>query len=155
MSKVYSIRVRDEQVRNLERLGRQLGRSPGETAGLLIEEGLRRTSFASIDFRDSPGGRQAYVTGSGMAVWEVAMLLNSYEGDPSRVAAHLEWPVDRVEAARNYAQGFPEEIRLAIEDNNLGFEELKRILPRAELISARAGRRRKPPVRRHAPSSAR
>ena len=45
-----------------------------------MEEGLRRSEFAYIDFRDSAAGRQAYMQGSSLAVWEVAMLLRDYDG---------------------------------------------------------------------------
>ena len=69
MSKVVSMRLKDEQVDRLERAARRLGRSPSEAAALLLEEALRQRDFALIEFRDSPVGRQAYVHGTRLAVW--------------------------------------------------------------------------------------
>lgn len=134
MSHVVSMRLRDDQMERLRRLARRMGRTPSETSALLLEESLREAEFAFIEFRDSPAGRQAYVTGSGLAVWEVVMVARSYNGDVARTAAHLVWPPVKVRAALNYAEAFPEEITAALEDNDKGFEELKRLLPNIELI---------------------
>jgi hypothetical protein len=41
---------------------------------MLIEESLRETEFAYIEFRNSPVGRQAYLKNSNLAVWQVMML---------------------------------------------------------------------------------
>jgi hypothetical protein len=137
MSHVVSMRLRDDQMERLRRLARRLGRTPSETSALLLEESLREAEFASIEFRDSPAGRQAYVTGSGLAVWEVVMVARSYNGDVARTAAHLVWLPVKVRAALNYAEAFPEEIEAALEDNNQGFEALKRMLPNAELFEVK------------------
>jgi hypothetical protein len=97
-----------------------------------VEEGLRRSEFAFIDFRDSSAGRQAYIQGSTLAVWEVMSLVRAYHDDVSAVARHLRWPEARVRAAINYAEAFAKEIDDAISDNNAtGFAELKRSLPQA------------------------
>src|SRR5204863_2574579 len=87
----------------LGRMARQLGRTARETGALLIEEGLRRSEFAFIDFRDSPVGRQAFIQGSSLAVWEVVWIARSYLGDAEKTAAHLEMPLAKVKAALNYA----------------------------------------------------
>lgn len=134
MSHVVSMRLRDDQMERLRRLARRLGRTPSEVSALLLEESLREAEFAFIEFRDSPTGRQAYVMGSGLAVWEVVMVARSYDGDVVRTAAHLVWPPVKVRAALNYAEAFPAEIAAAVEDNNQGFEALKRMLPNAELF---------------------
>lgn len=134
MSHVVSMRLRDDQMERLRRLAHRLGRTPSETSALLLEESLREAEFAFIEFRDSPAGRQAYIMGTGLAVWEVVMVARSYDGDVAQTAAHLVWPPVKVRAALNYAEAFPEEIAAALEDNNQGFEALKRMLPNAELF---------------------
>jgi predicted DNA-binding protein len=60
-SKVVSLRFGSQQMERLQRVARRLGRTPSETGALLVEEALRRTEFALIDFRDSIVGRQVYV----------------------------------------------------------------------------------------------
>jgi uncharacterized protein (DUF433 family) len=137
MSQVVSMRLQDDQMERLRRLARRLGRTPSETSALLVEEALRRSEFAFLDFRDSPAGRQAYIQGTRVAVWQVVQVAWSYGMDPARAAEHLRWPVVRVQAALSYAAVYPEEIEAAIRDNDaLGFEELSRLLPQAERFIA-------------------
>ncbi len=91
-----------------------------------------RSEFAFLDFRDSPVGRQAYIQGSSLAVWEVVMVAQSYGMDAARTAEHLCWPLLRVQAALNYAAAYPEEIEAAIRDNDaIDFRALSRMLPQA------------------------
>jgi hypothetical protein len=113
------------------------GWTASDTSARLVEEGLRRTEFALIDFRDSPVGRQAYIQGSTLAVWEVAMLAQDYKGDVAAIAGHLEWPEAKVAAALNYAEAFPQEIGAALSENDsITFDDLKRMLPQIERFSA-------------------
>jgi uncharacterized protein (DUF433 family) len=98
-------------------MAKRLRRSASELGAMLVDEGLRRSEFAFIDFRASGMGRQAYVQGTSLSVWEVAALLRAYGGDVDRTAAHLEWPVSRVQAAANYAAAFPDEIEDALSEN--------------------------------------
>ena len=138
-SKVISLRFAPQQMERLQRIARRLGRTPSETGALLVEESLRRSEFAFIDFRDSPVGRQAYVQGSSLAVWEVVMIGQSYGMDVEKTAQHLGWLTPRVQAAFNYAQAFPEEIQVALAENRrMASEQLVRLLPqtRAFAISA-------------------
>src|SRR5712691_833316 len=114
MSQVVSLRLPDEQARRLKRLARHLGRTPSETGSLLLDEALRQIEFAHIEFRNSILGRQAYLKGSTLAVWEVLLLAENYGFNAEYTAAHLNWPTVRVQAALNYAEAFPEEIQLAI-----------------------------------------
>ena len=86
--------------------------------------------FDFIEFRDSIVGRQAYIQGSSLAVWEVMLVARSYDDNLAAVARHLEWPEVKVQAAFNYASAFPDEIKDALAENDaMDFEALKRILP--------------------------
>lgn len=135
MSHVVSIRMKENQVERLRRLSRRLGRTPSEVGALLIEEALRQSEFAFIEFRDSPAGRQAYVKGTALAVWEVALVAESFQDDPEKTAHHLEWPVHLVRAALAYRDAYPEEIRVAIEDNQCySPAALQRLLPQTETV---------------------
>ena len=97
---------------------------------------LFRSAF--LDFRDSPIGRQAYLQGSTLAVWEVIFLLRSHKGNIAAVAKHLGWPVPKVRAAVNYAEAFPDEIHEAIAENDaVDFNKLKHMLPQAEVFAFR------------------
>ncbi|OLB29593.1 MAG: hypothetical protein AUH13_15230 [Acidobacteria bacterium 13_2_20CM_58_27] len=124
----------------LKRMANRHGWTPSDASARLVEEGLRRSEFAFIDFRESAAGRQTYIQGSTLAVWEIMLLVQSYKGDVSAVAKHLKWPEAKVLAAVNYAKAFPEEIESALSENAAtNLEVLKRMLPQAsEFVSKRA-----------------
>ena len=77
-------------------------------ARYVIEKSLE-TEFPGISFRDSLSGREAYLTGHRVAVWEV---LTVYEDTRSveKAASHFRWPRVLVNRALAYAKAFPEEI---------------------------------------------
>src|SRR6266568_7817155 len=91
-STVISMRLPAESGKRLERMASRHGWTASDASARLVVEGLRRSEFAFIDFRDSPAGRQAYLQGSTLAVWEVMLLVRSYKGDAAAVARHLKWP---------------------------------------------------------------
>ena len=136
---VVSMRLSVESGSRLKRMANRHGWTPSDASARLVEEGLRRSEFAFIDFRDSSAGRQAYIQGSTLAIWEVILLVRSHKASVSAVARHLKWPQAKVQAAVNYARAFPEEIEIALSENaETDFEALKRMLPQADqFISSR------------------
>jgi uncharacterized protein (DUF433 family) len=131
-STVISMRLPAESGQRLKRMARRHGWTASDASARLVEEGLRRSEFAFIDFRDSGAGRQACIQGSTLAVWEVMLLIRSHAGDAAAVARHLKWPQMKVQAAIHYAEAFPDEIDEAIADNHAtDFAALKRMLPQA------------------------
>src|SRR5438445_9346520 len=139
---VISMRLPAESGNRLKRMANRHGWTPSDASARLVEEGLRRSEFAFIDFRDSAAGRQAYIQGSSLAVWEVMLLVRSYKADVSAVAQHLRWPKRKVEAAVNYAEAFPEEIEQALAENDsVNFEALRRMAPQATDFVSRKGRK--------------
>src|ERR1700676_2196818 len=101
-SVVISMRLPAESGKRLKRMAKRYGWTPSDASARLVEEGLRRSEFAFIDFRDSAAGRQACVQGSSLAVWEVVLLTRSYSGDSAAIAKHLGWPQGKVQAALHY-----------------------------------------------------
>jgi len=142
-SMVISMRLPPESGKRLKRMANRHGWTPSDASAKLVEEGLRRSEFAFIDFRDSPAGRQACIQGSSLAVWEIMLLVRSYDGQVAAVASHLGWPIGKVQAAVHYANAFPEEVDEAIADNDSNdFEALKRMLPQAaEFTSVKTAKR--------------
>jgi hypothetical protein len=131
-SMVISMRLPVESGKRLKRMANRHGWTPSDASARLVEEGLRRSEFAFIDFRDSAAGRQACVQGSTLAVWEVMLLFRSYKQNASAVAQHLHWPEAKVQAAVNYARAFPDEINAAMEENeSMNFDAIRRMLPQA------------------------
>ena len=126
------MRLPAESETRLKRMANRYGWTASDASARLVEEGLRRSEFAFIDFHDSAAGRQAYIQGSTLAVWEVLLLVQTYKGEVAAVARHLKWPEAKVQAAINYARAFPEEIESAVSENAAAdFEALKRMLPQA------------------------
>jgi hypothetical protein len=140
---VISMRLPAESGRRLKSMAHRHGWTPSDASARLVEEGLRRSEFAFIDFRDSPAGRQAYLQGSTLAVWEIMLLVRSYKGNAAAVSRHLGWPAARVQAAVHYAEAFPDEVNDALSENDASdFTALKRALPQAaEFTSARRAKR--------------
>jgi len=139
---VVSMRLPAESGRRLKRMASRHGWTASDASARLVEEGLRRAEFAFIDFRDSTAGRQAYVQGSTLAVWEVALLLRAYKHDTAAVARHLGWPEAKVRAATHYAEAFSAEIGEALADNDaVDLKALRRMLPQADKFVARRARK--------------
>ena len=132
-TRVISMRLPSRSSDRLKKMARHHGWTVSDTSARLVEEGLRQNEFAQIDFRDSPVGRQAYVKGSGLAVWEVKMVARSYKYDVAKTAKHLNWPDWWVKAAFNYWEAFRKEIDTALKENDeMDFDAIKRMLPNAQ-----------------------
>lgn len=142
-STVISMRLPAESGKRLKRLASRHGWTTSDLSARLVEEGLRRAEFAFIDFCDSAAGRQAYIQGSSLAVWEVLALVKSYKGDCQAVAKHLRWPAVKVAAAVHYAEAHADEIGDALQENELlDLAALKRMLPQATVFEASRAPRR-------------
>ena len=137
------MRLPPESGKRLKRMANRHGWTASDASARLVEEGLRRSEFAFVDFRDSAAGRQAGIQGSTLAVWEVMLLVRSYKGKLAAVARHLRWPEPKVQAAVNYAEAFSEEIDEALAENEASdFTVLKRMLPQAaEFVPGKSTKR--------------
>ena len=135
MSKVVSTRLQDETFQRLSRIASILDKTPSDTVATLVEESIRTIEFALIEFDSSPLGRQAFMKGSSLAVWEVIEIAQNYSMHEGQVAKHFNRPVEWVRAAFNYAEAYPEEIKLAIQDSQaITVTDLKRLLPNLEVF---------------------
>jgi hypothetical protein len=131
-SMVVSMRLPVESGRRLKRMANRHGWTASDASARLVEEGLRRSEFALIDFRDSAAGRQAYIQGSTLAIWEAMMVLRSHRASVAAAAQHLGWTELMVQAALHYAEAFPDEVQEALEENSeMNFSALKRMLPQS------------------------
>ena len=77
-------------------------------ARYVIEKSLE-TEFPGISFRGSLSGREAYLTGHRVAVWEVVAVYQETKS-VEKTASHFRWPRVLVKRALTYATAFPEEI---------------------------------------------
>jgi len=133
---VVSVRLEPKSKKQLEKLARQWGRSPGEIGGQLLEESLRRAAYSNIEFRTTPAGRQAYIAGTRLALWQLVDLLRQHDGNAEKAARFLRCPKEYVRTAELYAKAYPQEIEAMISDNKgVTFEGLSRLLPKLEKCS--------------------
>jgi len=143
-SVTISMRLPTKSGERLKRMAYQHGWTTSDTSARLVEEGLRRSEFAFIDFQDSAAGRQAYIQASSLAVWEIMLVARGYDNNAEKVAKHLQWPETKVQAAFNYAKAFPEEISIALAENDsMDLKALSRMLPQTKEfnVSARGPKR--------------
>lgn len=78
-------------------------------ARYVIEKSLE-SEFPGIAFRDSLSGREAYLAGHRVAVWEI-LAVHAELKSMDETAAYFRWPRVLVARALAYAKAFPEEIR--------------------------------------------
>lgn len=74
----------------------------------LMEKALEE-EYPGIGFRDAAGGREAYVLGHRIAVWEVLDVYREAKAI-ARTADHFGWPDYLVKCALAYAKALPAEI---------------------------------------------
>ena len=140
MTRTLTMHFSDAQAERLERFARDRNADLEQTGVRLIDEALRMTDHPAIEFRDSVVGRQAYLRGSTLAVWEVVMLVRERKNDAQATATYLGWPVGRVEAAIRYAAAYPEEIEAALgETIAFDADALRRLLPGTQVIDIDLG----------------
>ncbi len=137
MSQILSLRVPDQMAERLERFARRQGNGMTRTKAsvLLLEEALREAEFAFVEYRDSAIGRQPYVKGTGLAVWEMIMIARSYAFSAERIAEQYQYSADAVQAAFHFYEAYKDEIDQAIADNAIGYDAMKRLLPTLKLVT--------------------
>jgi uncharacterized protein (DUF433 family) len=78
-------------------------------SSLYLKEKALEEEFPGMGFRDSEGGREAYVLGHRVAVWEVADVCREAK-TIARTADHFRWPPALVRCALAFAKSYPNEI---------------------------------------------
>lgn len=110
MSTAYvSGRVPARYERLVARQARAARTSKSDLVARYVIEKTLETEFPGIAFRDSVSGREAFLSGRRVAVWEVwAVYEETKSGE--KTAGHFGWPRTLVTRALAYAKAFPEEI---------------------------------------------
>ena len=98
------------------------------------EEAQRETKFPCIEYRDSPIGRQPYMKGSGLAVWEAILIARPRGMSAEKIVQDYPYPVENIRAALHFYAVYQDEINQALEDNDIGYETMKRLFPNVRLF---------------------
>src|SRR5689334_19282195 len=106
---VQSCRLEKDAADLLSRQARRRQLEVATLSSLYLKEKALEEEFPGIGFRDSAGGREAYVLGQRVAVWEVVDVHREAKSI-SRTADHFSWPEYLVKCALAYAKQYPGEI---------------------------------------------
>ena len=106
---VQSCRIDAEHAALLSRQARRRHLEVSTLSSLYLKEKALEEEYPGIGFRDSAAGREAYVQGHRVAVWEVADVYRQTKS-VARTAEHFRWPPALVRCALAYAKKFAGEI---------------------------------------------
>jgi uncharacterized protein (DUF433 family) len=134
MSQPVTVRLPEPAAEELRLIARREHRSVSEIGARFIEEGLRQNRFPYIEFRAYNGERHACIKG-GLQTWQLIMVAKDYGSDTEKIAAHLDLKREQVLSGLHYYETYPEEIDQVLEENDLGYERLKALLPNLQLAS--------------------
>jgi uncharacterized protein (DUF433 family) len=124
----FSIRLGEQATLLVEDEVRRSGRSRSVVVEELAEEAAKARLPPGIAFRGRP--RRAWVIGSGLDVWEIVELLDSYGEDLQALIADHPLLTDRhLRTARGYAAQFASEIGALLEENRRPSSELAGLYP--------------------------
>jgi uncharacterized protein (DUF433 family) len=106
---VQSCRIEEADAALLARQAKRRGLEVSTLSSLYLKEKALEEEFPGIGFRDSAGGREAYVLGHRVAVWEVVDVLHKLK-TVVKTAAHFRWPPALIRCALAYANEFSSEV---------------------------------------------
>lgn len=106
---MQSCRIEKEHAALLSRQAKRRHLEVSTLSSLYLKEKALEEEYPGIGFRDSVGGREAYVQGHRVAVWEV---MDVYQETKSltKTADHFRWPPALVRCALAYAKEFAKEV---------------------------------------------
>jgi uncharacterized protein (DUF433 family) len=105
---VQSCRLEADEAALLSRQAKRRHLEVSTLSSLYLKEKALEEEFPGIGFRDSLGGREAYVLGHRVAVWEVAETHREAK-TIAKTAGHFRWPPALVRCALAYARAYPNE----------------------------------------------
>lgn len=106
---VHSCRIEKDHAALLSRQAKRRHVEVSTLSSLYLKEKALEEEFPGIGFRDSAAGREAYVLGHRLAVWEVLDVYREAK-TITRTADHFGWPEYLVKCALAYAKTFPDEV---------------------------------------------
>jgi hypothetical protein len=105
-----SVRLTRREKSGLDADARMKGIASGTAAAGYIAEGVRRSRFPAIEFRDGQPGRVAYLAGSRWPIWMIVELVRELDGDSDQAIKLIRKPAALVRMALGYADAYPQEI---------------------------------------------
>jgi uncharacterized protein (DUF433 family) len=106
---VQSCRLEEAHAALLAEQARRRHLEVSTLSSLYLKEKALEEEYPGIGFRDAAGGREAYVLGHRVAVWEVLDVYREAK-TIAKTADHFGWPEYLVKCALAYAKALPAEI---------------------------------------------
>jgi len=106
---VRSFRIEAHHAALLARQAKRRHLEVSTLSSLYLKEKTLEEEYPGIGFRDGAGGREAYVLGHRVAVWEVMDVLAEVK-TVAIAAGHFRWPAALVRCAIAFARAFPESV---------------------------------------------
>src|ERR1700679_1394547 len=107
---VQSCRIEPEHAALLSRQAKRRHLEVSTLSSLYLKEKALEEEYPGGGFRDSIGGRGAYVLGHRVAVWEVLDVYGDAKSD-AKTAKHFWWPPAVVRSALAFAKEFMAEVK--------------------------------------------
>ena len=105
-----TLRLTSPEKSDLDRTAALCGKPAGTLASGYVREGVRRTRFPAVDFRDGTPGRVAYLTGTRWPIWMIVELVDEHGGKLDEAVELVRRPLPLLRQALAYAAAYPEEI---------------------------------------------
>src|ERR1041384_4825677 len=127
---------------DIERYSVRTGHKPAKLGAIAVDEFIRRRRFPLIDFRDTIGGRVAYVKGTRIAVYWLVDAIKMLRGSIQKASQLWDISPDKVRAALHYAEVYPDEMKAMQEQedaNRVLLEKAEAALERAKALGKANG----------------
>ncbi len=126
----FTVRLRPEVERRLEEEAERARRPKTVVLEALADEGLKMRRFPGIGFMGPEHDRRAYLTGTGLEIWEVMELYRDYGEEKRALMLEAHLLADRqLEVALAYYRDNAEEIDRHLRENARTPEEWHEIYP--------------------------
>ena len=106
---VQSCRIEKDHAALLARQAKRRHLEVSTLSSLYLKEKTFEEEFPGIGFRDAAGGREAYILGHRVAVWEVVDVYGEAK-TIAKTAGHFRWPPALVRSALAFAKAFSTDI---------------------------------------------
>ena len=106
---VQSCRIEEDQALLLARQAKRRHLEVSTLSSLYLKEKALEEEYPGVGFRDSVGGREAYVLGHRVGVWEVVEVHREAKS-VAKTAQYFRWPPALVRCALAFAKAFAHEV---------------------------------------------
>jgi len=107
---VQSCRIQKSLAPLLARQARRKHLEVSTLSSLYLHEKAVEEEYPGIGFRDAAAGREAYIQGHRVAVWQVVDVHRETKSIP-KTANYFRWPESLIKCALLYARTFSQEIK--------------------------------------------